>query len=280
MKNKVFYLVALAVGMVFVMSGCKDCDDPSDPDCGNYDPCFGKYPDKLEIEMYCSDVLVEPYRSSHFHKTERNEFISPRTFQFKVNYDYDSVVWSFSGSNQTWTNKELELRFSSNDSKNPLTGDFTATFVGYRPTDPLCKGEKDRGIDTLTRSFTLVDWRKSRILGHYRGLNNGETDSVDFFIFPDTLRHDNGTDFWVRYIVAVGLLPKSYSNEEGYGIKFPIIAHNYSFRQGNSQNVLKPILTKVKGFLINDDEIVVEWTTITFYGYDGIQRTFKGKRIK
>jgi hypothetical protein len=44
MKKSYKYLVILLVGMALVLNSCKKecpCDDPTNPDCDNYDPCFG-----------------------------------------------------------------------------------------------------------------------------------------------------------------------------------------------------------------------------------------------
>jgi hypothetical protein len=282
MKNKVFYLVALAVGMVFVLGGCKDCDDPSDPDCGNYDPCFGKYPDKLEIEMYCSDIFVEPFRSFDYHITKDSVFTSPMDFKFKTNHNYDSVKWYFSSSSQSWTTNELELRFSSNEPWDPLVGSFKIFCVGYRQKDPLCKGENDSGFDTISRNFRMVEWWNPKIIGYYRGLNDGETDSVDFYIDFDSMYH-HGLNIYTypgENLLANGLLPKAYENEPSYNLKFGVLFDYTRFKMNRMPLAWKPIFKNVQGYLINDDEILVEWVTNASYGYDGKKRIFKGKRIK
>jgi hypothetical protein len=44
MKKSYKYLVILLVGMALVLNSCKKecpCDDPTNPDCDNYDRCFG-----------------------------------------------------------------------------------------------------------------------------------------------------------------------------------------------------------------------------------------------
>lgn len=44
-KTTLKYLVVILTGMAFVLNSCKEecpCDDPTDPTCENYDPCYGK----------------------------------------------------------------------------------------------------------------------------------------------------------------------------------------------------------------------------------------------
>jgi hypothetical protein len=279
MKNK--YALILILFSMVAWSGCKDCDDPSDPDCGNYDPCFGKYPDKLEIEMYCRDIFAVPYSSFDYHITKDSIFISPITFKFKVNHKYDSIKWYISGSSQSWTTNELELSFS-NTQWDPIIGSFKIIGVGYRQKDPLCKGENDSGLDTISRNFRLVEWWNPKIIGYYRGLNDGEKDSVDFYIDFDSIYHPGlekyiypGENMW-----ANGLMSKSYENEPGYNKEFGVIWEYTRFKKNRDPQTWKPIFKDVQGYLINDDEIRIEWVSNAFFGYDGKKRIFKGKRIK
>jgi hypothetical protein len=46
LKKSFKYLIILLAGMALVLNSCKEdcpsCQDPTNPDCENYDPCFGK----------------------------------------------------------------------------------------------------------------------------------------------------------------------------------------------------------------------------------------------
>jgi hypothetical protein len=42
MKKYRIPIVALTVLAAFSLQTCKHCNDPTNPDCANYDPCYGK----------------------------------------------------------------------------------------------------------------------------------------------------------------------------------------------------------------------------------------------
>ncbi len=47
-------ILYLSLALLVLIPGCKcSCDDPTDPDCKNYDPCYGADPPlTADFEMY------------------------------------------------------------------------------------------------------------------------------------------------------------------------------------------------------------------------------------
>lgn len=51
--KEIFYI--LIVGIVFIQYSCKPCTDPTNPECSNYDPCYGHNP-------VSADFIVKDWR--------------------------------------------------------------------------------------------------------------------------------------------------------------------------------------------------------------------------
>jgi hypothetical protein len=62
MKN--FLLYSLLCGFIFIGFGCEDCEDPTNPECDNYDPCYGLSPVTASFEMYEYTIGLEGWLES------------------------------------------------------------------------------------------------------------------------------------------------------------------------------------------------------------------------
>lgn len=205
MKNKVFYLVALAVGMVFVMSGCKDCDDPSDPDCGNYDPCFGKEEFKPHFKMY--DAIkhwsgelfaypvqppVQPYFTNYI-LTEGDTLLTNGVI-FIAPEGYDSVWWLIGAEASYRQGKGIGIYFEDEYPEN-----LPIIMVGKRKPNKACF-PNEQAIDTVRRFLTLKPRTDTKVTGQWIGAYDthpndsfeinirfpkGYTHRVTFDYFPD-----------------------------------------------------------------------------------------------
>jgi hypothetical protein len=267
MKSKLFFLVALAVGMVFVMSGCKDdeCFDETNPECSNFDPCFGKYPEKLEIEMRITD----PRDLNVYIPTFDSVFTINSNLYFYTNFDYDSVLWQIGADPTIWNRKSLPLRFE----KEALNSTVTITARCFRPIDQKCLGVKDDGIDILSRTISFGAHEDSPLHGIWRGTNNGEKDSFDVEIervyavgqFGDTVY--NGS--------RLTGIPKGTQTPIGKAnMRINWFSFVYGYRDQNDANGL--LKGSVSGRIQENGNIQINWK---IYQDDRL-RIFTGKKIK
>jgi hypothetical protein len=202
MKNKVFYVVALTVGMVFVMSGCKDCDDPSDPDCGNYDPCFGQEEFKPNFEIITGishvngkDFLPRPIWDGEYkYLTFVGDTMINGNAYFKADRAYDSVKWKIGYESEFRSGKDLALRFEEPVTQLPIT------MIGKRTPNKKCF-PNEQAIDTVQRFLTTWPPDSIRYIGKWYGsFSDYPNDSFEINIgfgiripdFPrDTYTNDN-----------------------------------------------------------------------------------------
>jgi hypothetical protein len=123
----------------------------------------------------------------------------------------------------------------------------------------------------LYKTITLHHYTKAPILGTYIGTNNGETDSIIFRVWIDTLPNGAIEPFQSG-------LPKGYKGEEGVKIE----RYNfYGSRSGISSDISGD---DYWGRLQPDgNTIKVYWRTETFDGTRlvlGPERVYTGTRIR
>jgi hypothetical protein len=241
MKNKVFYLVALAVGMVFVMSGCKDCDDPSDPDCGNYDPCFGQEEFKpnfdiiLGFEEHPEGTEYVPFPIGNGHSRYRflyGDSTIRSAAYFRAPDDYDSVKWEIGYEDFYRTEKFLLIQFGIRDEVIPIR------MYGFRVPNKKCF-PNEQPIDTVVRNITLMHPDSSRVFGNWIGAYETEpNDSFEFTIYSPKLTQMKIINF-----------PPNVLNNDKY---------SYSFLYSSFKGVMKGELSQIdhlnRCFLQNEIE--------------------------
>jgi len=64
MKNLLLFTALLSL---LAWSGCKRCDDPTDPECENYDPCYVANP--LSPDFSIEEVVGITLKASFFTDT-------------------------------------------------------------------------------------------------------------------------------------------------------------------------------------------------------------------
>ncbi|MEM6265546.1 MAG: hypothetical protein AAGI38_23795 [Bacteroidota bacterium] len=169
MKTYKYFLLLLVGLCLMCWSGCKNCDDPTNPECDNYDPCMLNPVISAEFTME-EGSWVWP-DNMEIHQTLNPGF----TLFLTANHEADHYEW--------WIGQEVE----------PRTGrDAKVTFGGYpygkllitliaKGTPSLVCDPNDDGIDTVTKEIEVADWRRMPILGRYKG-NHIHTPEDEFTI--------------------------------------------------------------------------------------------------
>ena len=170
------------IGILFTLlaaSGCrKDCVDPADPECSNYDPCTGYVAADAGFRM----LTIPPggYNWNCDGKGARNlEFdvdtIFGGTVIFRANQKDTaglSYKWSVGADTRTWTTREFELGFNQSH-----LGDVSITLI-VEKANPLACGGYAYNRDSVTKSLYIEKWPTdfenehwSLILGTWEGYN-------------------------------------------------------------------------------------------------------------
>ncbi|MCB9261591.1 MAG: hypothetical protein H6607_04385 [Flavobacteriales bacterium] len=196
----------------FGMQGCKDddvtCNDPTNPKCENYDPCYGKKPVTADFEM------------SQVFKLEFPKWIdafNPDVAFMRYDVGFRPVGYTKGDTSYhcTWLlGSEVIIApvFSRDFSDTKQTGenDIPITLILRRTPDKACFPDDD-GIDTVTQYIHFVETPCEFLTnGDFKVLFKGEKDSTIIGIrnwhyigpppsFPIDFGCDHGTSD-VQYI--------------------------------------------------------------------------------
>ncbi|MEC8739755.1 MAG: hypothetical protein VXX63_07740 [Bacteroidota bacterium] len=81
-----FYFLSFAILAVLSFSGCKECSDPTNPECENYDPCHNSKPANADF------TINEQINATDFYY-ESDTIYRVNGTLFKPKHDADSITW-------------------------------------------------------------------------------------------------------------------------------------------------------------------------------------------
>jgi hypothetical protein len=207
MKLSNLILSAFVVAILFF--SCKKnnrCYNPADPNCENYDFCYGKKDIKADFSI--SEELLFDYNG---YKTvwypETDTVWGGHLIRFKVKTPYfDSVRW-FIGAEEL-TDTEVYRRFFPDSQHTPIT------LVVYFKSAQRCNPGSN-GTDTLTKIiYSYGDFDQLPIGGVYYGSDNAAPNQKYTIRVNDTLSTRPGT-------VAGGYGRNNWLEDFPYGNTMP-----------------------------------------------------------
>lgn len=167
-KNTKFLFYATFI-VVFI-SCKKKCQDPTNPDCQNYDPCYGIQEIKADFEIgqiFSARLspLADPYQAFV------QDSIFPRvcSIKFKANLEGAKYKWILGA--EVIEKKEFSRVFIE------PAGEISVTLMVEKEPNSSCHPQDD-GRDTLTKTFKLVEYCDLQSVGAYRGLIDDSKDSI------------------------------------------------------------------------------------------------------
>ena len=183
--NCVFVIACLLLSLPACKE--KDCDDPQNPDCGNYDPCWGKKPVTADFIFGRTTATPEPINGVDYPICEDTIFMAGAEdrrgrdygvlMKFQALEPNAKYTWKLGA--ETINKKEFERWFI----KSGLPGVYQATLIVEKTPDAACF-PLDDGKDTITRKFTLMPHYQLPIMGKYKVLFEGSKDSTIIEIQP------------------------------------------------------------------------------------------------
>ncbi len=175
----------LMFGIVLLAQCCKPdntCSDPSNPECENYDPCYGK------TDIRRADFLIEttytiPGQIVYVTDTIFGYNLSPLRFKSVDDSLITNHIW-YVGS-EILTTDEVIRDFNNVPRPSDITVSHVVTYQNLNPCDPL-----DDGRDSVAVTFRLVgSYWEFLSVGTFRGSHNGSPEST-FSIIPITAEGD------------------------------------------------------------------------------------------
>lgn len=188
MKKSNSYLLLMFVLTVCIinLSNCKkDCNDPSNPNCSNFDPCLNVADASFTVKQYCSTF----YNQASF---EEDSLLTPGQVIFEVNdQDVDSCYWKIGAEAQYRTGKSILITFD-----NQMEELLPVQLIVYKNLE--CCQDQLAQRDTIIRYIPLEHREGTRIIGSYTGYHEDAPNDT-FTITIDSMSHpyDNYTMFSV-----------------------------------------------------------------------------------
>lgn len=190
--------VLTCFGILLTAESCKkECHDKSNPDCENYDPCYGQEPVTAKIEI------------GQFFPVANPEFTNVSILEEKFIAGYIHFNCPVPNAKYTWTlgaetitSQKFERSFDETLPK----GTYTVKLVIEKEPNKSCFPTDD-GVDTFIKTFELVPVCQTLTIGIFKGVWEGSTDSTLFSIRPvdynnrkDSCNMSNYqfVNFWLR----------------------------------------------------------------------------------
>ena len=153
---KIFILLFGFVGLL-ILQGCKEecpCTDPTNPNCDNYDPCWGKKPVSADFEMSQQPVTFYPDYVGEWHPEQK-------FFRGLIGFKSSQYVENDTSVKYTWLiGSEVihDYTFVRNfvDTRQTGENNIPITFIVEKEPDLDCF-PLDDGKDTVTKYIQLVD---------------------------------------------------------------------------------------------------------------------------
>lgn len=146
--NKQFLLFLFAIMVTLSCNRCKDeCDDLTNPECPNYEPCWDQQPFSGDFKILTSHYLAP----DGIEVPDGDTAWCKATFQFKPTYEVDSVKWQVGSDPSVNTSLTYSLHFNVPYSNVPIT------CIAYGKQNANCF---DTAIvtDTVVKYLTVVHW--------------------------------------------------------------------------------------------------------------------------
>ena len=190
-KISVAFGLCLMVVLLWTLSNCrpKTCDDPRNPECGNYDPCIDAITANADFKIY--EELGRGWADTILY-TETDTIIGAATvlrLTHKGKKNYDSLRWQIGSQLKTYTADSVRF-----DGFGGFIGKIDIRLIVYKAPNKACNPYDD-GIDTVIKSLWIIPYEDAGILGNFRG---HDEDNPNF-----------------TYTVEIGLNPGIYE-----GIKY------------------------------------------------------------
>jgi hypothetical protein len=178
-------LWTLLLGALFF--GCKKdddcanlCMDPTNPKCGNYDPCHGVQPPSAAFTIQESYFTSFP-SNSWMWTPDDSIFVANGNIRFSSSYTDNNYkhTW-YLGAEVIHDASFTRDHSGVSDDQRPYH--ITVSHVIEYPLDNECYANAT-GKDSVARTYTLIKYLDElKTFGVYRGAFEGQRDSFDFAI--------------------------------------------------------------------------------------------------
>lgn len=167
MKLIKFLIAIIIVATLAInLNSCKrdkeDCFDPTNPQCKNYDPCYGQKPVIADIEL---SQRYSPFGSGEITTKYSDTGIIFPNSQIRFHCPIEGAKYTWTLGAETITSQTFERMFSR---FTVPVGEYTVKLTVEKDPNKNCFPADD-GIDTYTKKFKIVPMCSLAILGLFKG---------------------------------------------------------------------------------------------------------------
>lgn len=151
MKFSYKLLVATLIAFSFILHSCKEecpCDDPTDPMCDNYDPCFGKKAVSADFYMYENHEGLDTSKGWEYYDTDTllgQSVLLVAKEEFEPYWSEVTYTWIIGAETISGKDKKIITRNTF-----PTNEQIPVTLIVRKKPHLDCFPEDD-GVDTVTR---------------------------------------------------------------------------------------------------------------------------------
>ncbi len=262
-----YHLVFIAILLLSCSKKKNECNDPSNPDCINYDKCYGKSPVTADFMIgQIAGANIDP-NSTTIGKLFIEDSIFPVncSIKFKAKIEGAKYTWLL-GSETLYTNE-----FARIFDENTPTGKYSVKLIIEKSPDKVCF-PKDDGKDTITKYFYIVNPCLLKTTGWYKGIWEGvKMDSMKIGLIRLNRIYTPKTRDTCQKIGYVLINLQNTADTADWLFPYTQMTTNYQAHFGGSGNG-----DNLKGSLIIDK---LTQKVIFDYIYFGVKRKFIGRKI-
>lgn len=187
MRNAILIFLAILLGTS--AESCRKCNDPTNPECKNYNPCLGK-------SAVSADFVFEVNLDGKWYQVEdvySGDYVRFRAIQNLSNYTW--LIGSETLTDATFVRTGF-----------PAGSNVFCTLIGRSNPDNRCF-PKDDGVDTITKSIKIwnypgpdfyssfadtVQYQKEPYIGSYYGYKESNPNHKFFVTLSNYWIKNNG----------------------------------------------------------------------------------------
>ncbi|HBH05777.1 MAG TPA: hypothetical protein DDX92_04145 [Flavobacteriales bacterium] len=208
MKKYRIPIVVLAVLAAFSLQTCKHCNDPTNPDCANYDPCWDQTQADASFTIYevLQEMPIQRLNGFTGEDAATDTIINWNTARFKADFEAEYYEWRVGDDPRVWNTREFTLKFRSIPTYFPVE----VSLKVYKPTNRSCFPNSNDTAE-FRRSIVTVPQDSSLMINRFEGYLESDPNRLNFFeLEPE--QHSSGREsFRLK-----GIFPKCSLNlEEG-----------------------------------------------------------------
>ncbi len=201
---KQIYIPLIAFIILFTLTSCKKnyCNDPTNPDCENYDPCYG-------IQEANAEFVIEENVNGRYFIGDTVGGVS--LHRFRALHNADSFIWKL--GSETIREKQFERRFFPNDKW------LEVQLIVFKKANSNCN-KKQKISDTLKKRFYSWDFTTDNngiykyrrpVYGYYKGFyESNKNKTVEVFLVDSIFKFPLSGQ--LNYVFGIKGFPLPNSN--------------------------------------------------------------------